>query len=37
MAQIKNMKTIDLKIAENEENLRKLALICFFSIYQNLL
>lgn len=24
-------------IAENEENLRKLALICFFSIYQNLL
>lgn len=30
MARIKNMKTIDLKIAENEENLRKLALICFF-------
>ncbi len=37
MARIKNMKTIDLKIAENEENLRKLALICFFSIYQNIL
>ena len=37
MARIKNMKTIDLKIAENEENVRTLALICFFSIYQNLL
>lgn len=38
MARIKNMKTIDLKIAENEENLRKLALICFFQfikIYYN--
>lgn len=32
MARIKNMKTIDLKIAENEENLRKLALICFFNL-----
>ena len=28
MAQIKNMKTIDLKIAENEEKLRKLKERC---------
>ena len=28
MARIKNMKTIDLKIAENEEKLRKLKERC---------
>lgn len=33
MARIKNMKTIDLKIAENEENLGKLAVMCDIDSY----
>ena len=33
MARIKNMKTIDLKIAENEENLWKLAVMCDIDSY----
>lgn len=33
MARIKNMKTIDLKIAENEEKLWKLAVMCDIDSY----